>query len=57
MHKYRERLKAEAKKRRQLILRLRAENRTLADIAQLLGISAQRVYQLEQQEKTGSAQQ
>lgn len=47
MHKYRERQKAEAKKRRRAIVRLRDQKRTLEDVGRLYGITPQRVWQLE----------
>jgi DNA-directed RNA polymerase sigma subunit (sigma70/sigma32) len=55
MHKYRERIKAEAKKRRQAIIRLR-KTHTLEQVAEIFKISKQRVSYLELQEKQGRKQ-
>lgn len=56
MHKYRETQKQQAKKRRQMIVRMRDQGKSLAEVAALMGISVQRVNWLELQEREGRIQ-
>ncbi len=46
MNQYRERIKKEAKRRRNLVLRMIASKKTFTEIGVFLGISRQRVGQL-----------
>ena len=56
MHKYRELQKAQARKRRLIIVKLRDEGKSVEYIAELFSISKQRVSQLDLQEREGRKQ-